>query len=89
MTKEFFLKLGLKKSQDIKSIYKEPISKEGPAFPIFKRRNIKKKPTITGKPETRIIKPRIIFDTIDERKRYVNPLTQKLVFKTDQLSCIT
>ena len=53
MMKEFFPKLGLKKSQDIKSkkyIYKEPMSKDGPVFPIFKRRNIKKKPTIIGKP---------------------------------------
>ena len=51
--KEFFPKLGLKKSQDVKSkkyIYKEPMSKEGPVFPILKRRNIKKKPTIIGKP---------------------------------------
>ena len=78
--KEFFLRLGLKKFQDVKSkkyIYKEPMSKEGPVFPIFKRKNIKKKPTIIGKPEKRIIKPTIIFNKIDGRKRYANPITQK------------
>ena len=53
-----------------KNIYEEPMSKEGPVFPIFRSRNIKKKPTIIGKPEKRIRKPTIIFNMIDERKRY-------------------
>ena len=48
--KNFFPKLGLKKSQDIESMYKEPMSNEGPDFPIFRRRTIKKKPTVIGKP---------------------------------------
>ena len=44
------------------------MSKEGPVFPIFKRRNIKK-PTIIGKPKKRIIKPTIIFNKIDSLTR--------------------
>ena len=93
ITKKINLKLGLKKSQDIKSkkyiyIYKEPMSKEGPVFPIFKRRNIKKKPTIIGKPKKRMKKPTIIFNKIDGRKRYVNPITQKLVFRPTYLAAL-
>ena len=52
--KAFLPKLGLKKSQDIESIYKEPMSKERPVFPIFKRRNIKKKRKLIGKPARNI-----------------------------------
>ena len=64
------------------------MSKEGPIFPIFKRRNIKKKPTIIGKPKKRMKKPTIIFNKIDGRKRYVNPITQKLVFRPTYLAAL-
>ena len=51
------------------------MSKEGPVFPIFKKRNIKKKLIIIGKPTLRKIKrPAIIIDTIDKRERCFNPL---------------
>ena len=42
------------------------MSKEGPVFPIFKRRNIKKKPTIIGKPKKRIIKPTIMLTRLTD-----------------------
>ena len=74
MTKTIFTKLGLKKSQDIESVYKEPMSKEGPVFPIFRRRNIKKKPIIIRKSTLRKIKtPAIIIDTIDSVKDTLIP----------------
>ena len=82
-------KLGLKKSQDIESIYKEPMSKEGPVFPIFKRRNIKKKPIIIGKPTLRKIKrPAIIIDTIYRRERYFNPITQNFVLRPTYITAL-
>ena len=64
------------------------MSKEGPVFPIFKRRNIKKKPTVIEKSKQRIIKPTIIFNKIDGRKRYVNPITQKLVLRPTYLAAL-
>ena len=64
------------------------MSKEGPVFPIFRRRNIKKKPIIIKKPKKRIIKPTIIFNIFDERKRYVNPITQNLVLRPTYLAAL-
>ena len=87
--KEFFPKLGLKKSQDMESIYKEPMSKKGPVFRIFKRRNIKKKPIIIGKPTLRKVKrPTIIMDIIDRRERYFNPITQNYVLRPTYLAAL-
>ena len=57
-------------------------------FPIFKRRNTKRKPTIIGKLKKRIIKPTTIFNTIDGRTRYVNPITQKLVLRPTYLAAL-
>ena len=65
------------------------MSKEGPVFPIFKRRNIEKKPTIIGKPKKRIIKqPTIIFNKIDGRRRYVNPITLNYVLRPTYLAAL-
>ena len=64
------------------------MSKEGPVFPIFERRNIEKKPTIIRKPKKRIIKPTIIFNKIDGPKRYVNPIMLNYVLRPTYLAAL-
>ena len=88
-TKKINQKFSLKKSPDIESIYKEPMSKEGPGFPIFKKRMVIKRPKLTGKPTFRKIKrPTIIIDTIDRRERYFNPITQNYVLRPTYLAAL-
>ena len=79
-----------KKSQDIESICKEPMSKEGfKVFPIFKRRKVIKRLKLTGKPTLRKIKrPTIIIDSIDRRERYFIPITEKLVLRLTYLATL-
>ena len=65
------------------------MSKEGPVFPIFKRRKVIKRPKLIGKSTLKKIKrPTIIKDTIDRHERYFNPITQKLVLRPTYLAAL-